>query len=83
MGKAGGVGVRTTPRSFMRVYELDKCLFDYLTALEALSPSLRPNGTRWTDEEREALSNRDIGALYPLGTHPYGMGVNLQAGDGR
>jgi hypothetical protein len=71
----------------MRVYQLDECMFDYLTALEDLGDcpksELSTEGYALTDEKREALSNRDIGALYALGTRPYGMGVILHVGDGR
>jgi hypothetical protein len=64
----------------MRVYKLDECLFDYLKALEdpgdGPKPELSTEGYALTDEEREALSNSDIGALYALG-----IGVILHAGD--
>ena len=59
----------------MSVYQLQQCLYDHLRALEDAPsdgprPELSTEGYSLTDEERQALEKRDIGALYALGTHP-------------
>jgi hypothetical protein len=59
----------------MSSYQLQECLFNYLRALEDSSadgpkPELSTEGYSLTDEERQALENRDVAALYALGTHP-------------
>lgn len=38
---------------------------------EVLDPEPSPIGGRLTDEERQALIDRDFGALYDMGAHPY------------
>lgn len=59
----------------MSIYQLQQCLYDHLRALEdsppdGPKPDLSTEGYTLTDEERQALEARDIGALYALGTHP-------------
>jgi hypothetical protein len=59
----------------MSIYQLQECLFNYLRALENTPPDeprpeLSVEGYSLTDEERQALERRDVGALYALGTHP-------------
>ena len=59
----------------MSIYQLQECLFNYLRALEdspadGPKPELSTEGYALTDEELRALTNRDVGALYELGTHP-------------
>jgi hypothetical protein len=59
----------------MSIYQLQECLFNYLRALEdspadQAKPELSTEGYSLTDEERTALSNRDVATLYALGTHP-------------
>jgi hypothetical protein len=57
------------------LYEMQRCLFDYLRSMEnAVEGSPRPDlsveGFDLTDDEREALVNGDIAAIYAAGTHP-------------
>ena len=59
----------------MSIYQLQACLFNYLRALEnspadGPKPELSTEGYALTDEESRALTNKDVGALYALGTHP-------------
>jgi hypothetical protein len=59
----------------MSIYQLQQCLFDYLRSLEdsppdGPRPELSTEGYSLADEERQALENRDVAALYTLGTHP-------------
>ena len=59
----------------MSIYQLQQCLFDYLRTLEDSpadepKPELSTEGYSLTNEERDALENRDVGALYALGMHP-------------
>lgn len=59
----------------MSIYQLQECLFNHLRALEDSPadgpvPELSTEGYTLTDEERRALENRDVAALYALGTHP-------------
>jgi len=56
------------------LFQVQQCLFDYLRALEdpetKEKPEIRLEGYDLTEEEREALRNGDVGALYAMGTHP-------------
>jgi hypothetical protein len=59
----------------MSIYQLQQCLYDHLRALEDAPPDgprpeLSTEGYSLTDEERQALENKDIAALYAMGTHP-------------
>ena len=59
----------------MSLYEMQRCLFDYLRSMEnAVEGSPRPDlsveGFELTDGEREALVKGDIAAIYAAGTHP-------------
>jgi hypothetical protein len=58
----------------MSLYQVQKCLFDYLRAREHATPGEKPEvsaaGYDLTDEEEKAVSTLDIGALYAMGTHP-------------
>ena len=59
----------------MSLYQMQQCLFDYLRAMEnaaegAPRPELSVEGYDLTEEEREALVNGDIAAIYAAGTHP-------------
>jgi hypothetical protein len=59
----------------MSIYQLQQCLYDHLRTLENSppdepKPDLSVEGYTLTDDEREALVARDVGALYALGTHP-------------
>ena len=58
----------------MSIYQVQKCLFDYLRAMEAAGdgpkPDIRLDGYQLTDEEATALRTQDIGKIYAFGTHP-------------
>jgi hypothetical protein len=61
----------------MSIYQVQKCLFDYLRAREHAPKDARPDiatiaaqGYDLTDEERKAVESLDLGALYAMGTHP-------------
>ena len=58
----------------MSLYQVQQCLFDYLRALEDPKtqgrPEIRLEGYDLTPEEARALRERDIGAIYLMGTHP-------------
>jgi hypothetical protein len=59
----------------MSLYELQRCLFDYLRAMENTTegsphPELSIEGFDLTDEESRTLLNGDIAAIYAAGTHP-------------
>ncbi len=58
----------------MSLYEVQQCLFDYLRVLEDSNTQGRPeidtDGYDLTVTEREALENKDIGAICAMGTHP-------------
>lgn len=59
----------------MSLYELQRCLFDYLRAMENATegsprPKLSVEGYDLTEEERQTLLNGDIAAIYAAGTHP-------------
>jgi hypothetical protein len=59
------------------IYQVQKCLFDYLRAREHAPKDERPDiatiaarGYELTDEERKAVESLDLGTLYAMGTHP-------------
>ena len=58
----------------MSLYQVQRCMFDYLRALEAAGDGPKPDialdGYLLTDEERRALQEKDIGRIYAFGTHP-------------
>ena len=62
----------------MSIYQVQKCLFDYLRAREHApkdarsrrSPTIAAQGYDLTDEERKAVESLDLGTLYAMGTHP-------------
>jgi len=61
----------------MSIYQVQKCLFDYLRAREHAPKDARPEiaeiaaqGYEFTDEERKAVESLDLGTLYAMGTHP-------------
>lgn len=59
----------------MSLYQLQRCLFDYLRAMEdtpegSERPALSVDGYELTDKERGALVDGDIAAIYAAGTHP-------------
>ena len=61
----------------MTIYQVQKCLFDYLRAREHAPKDARPEiaeiaaqGYELTDEERKAVESLDLGTLYAMGTHP-------------
>jgi hypothetical protein len=53
---------------------MQQCLFDYLRALEdpdkPVKPQIELEGYDLTPEERRALKEEDVGAIYRMGTHP-------------
>jgi hypothetical protein len=58
----------------MSLYQVQKCLFDYLRAKHHAPPDNKPDvsveGYDLTDEERKAVETLDVGKLYAMGTHP-------------
>jgi hypothetical protein len=60
----------------MSLYQMQKCLFDYLRAKKHAPPEQKPDvtvdGYDLTDDERKAVETLDVGKLYALGTHPGG-----------
>ena len=62
----------------MSIYQVQKCLFDYLRAREHAPKEERPEistvvaqgSYELTDEERKAVEALDLGTLYAMGTHP-------------
>lgn len=58
----------------MSVYQMQKCLFDYLHARKHGPPERKPDvsveGYDLTDDERRAVVSLDVGELYAMGTHP-------------
>lgn len=58
----------------MSIYQVQLCLFQHLRDRESASagetPDLHLDRYELTDDERRALAERDIGALYAMGTHP-------------
>ena len=58
----------------MSLYQVQQCLFDYLRVLEDPKTEGRPDinleGYDLTEVEQKALTKKDIGAIYKMGTHP-------------
>ena len=57
----------------MSLYQLHRCVFDYLRAGEVSSgatPDLDVSRNDLTDEERKSFESKDIAALYEMGFHP-------------
>ena len=58
----------------MTLYMVQRCLFDHLRRLEAAGDGPKPDivteGYNLTPEEKRALTEPDIGAIYAMGTHP-------------
>jgi hypothetical protein len=58
----------------MSLYQVQKCLFDYLREREHAPSDAKPDisvdGYDLTDEERKAVESLDVGTLYAMGTHP-------------
>ena len=58
----------------MSLYQMQKCLFDYMGAKKHAPPDRKPDisveGYELPDEERKALETLDLGKIYALGTHP-------------
>jgi hypothetical protein len=58
----------------MSLYQLHRCVFDFIRSGEAKSGNARPvfDVSRYelTEPERTAFEDRDVGALYQLGLHP-------------
>jgi hypothetical protein len=58
----------------MSVYQVQKCLFDYLRAKEHAPAGEKPDvsveGYDLNEAERKAVTTLDVGALYAMGTHP-------------
>jgi hypothetical protein len=57
----------------MSLYQLHRCVFDYLRAGEVSSgaaPDFDVSSYDLTDEERKIFESKDIAALYQMGLHP-------------
>ena len=58
----------------MSLYQVQQCLFDYLRVLEDPKTQGRPeistDGYDLTAQERDALIDKDVGAIYAMGVHP-------------
>ncbi len=57
----------------MSLYQLHRCVFDYLRAGETsagAAPDFDVNRYDLTDEERKSVESKDIAALYQMGLHP-------------
>ncbi len=58
----------------MGLYQMQKCLYDYMRAKKHAPPGQKPEisaeGYDLTDEERKAVETLDVGTLYAMGTHP-------------
>lgn len=57
----------------MSLYQLHRCVFDYLRASEVSSgstPDFDASRYDLTDEERKIFDSKDIAALYQMGFHP-------------
>lgn len=57
----------------MSLYQMRRCVFDYLRAGEVSSgptPDLDVSRYDLTDEERKSFESKGIAALYQLGFHP-------------
>jgi hypothetical protein len=57
----------------MSLYQLHRCVFDFLRAGEVSSgaaPNFDVGSYDLTDEERKAFDSKDVAALYRMGFHP-------------
>jgi hypothetical protein len=58
----------------MTLYMVQRCLFDHLRRLEAAGDGPRPeivtDAYDLTPDERRAVTEPDIGAIYTMGVHP-------------
>jgi hypothetical protein len=57
----------------MSLYQLHRCVFDYLRAGEVASgeaPDFDVSRYDLTDEERKSFESKDVAALYQMGLHP-------------
>jgi hypothetical protein len=58
----------------MSLYQVQKCLFDYLRDKEHAPPDEKPEisveGYDLDEAERKAVTTLDVGTLYAMGTHP-------------
>ena len=57
----------------MSLYQLHRCIFDYMRAGEVSSgkaPAFDISSYDLTEDERKAVESRDIAALYVMGLHP-------------
>ena len=61
----------------MSIYQVQKCLFDYLRAREHAPKDQRPDiatvlaqGYELDGAERKAVEALDLGTLYAMGVHP-------------
>jgi len=57
----------------MSLYQLHRCVFDYLRAEEVSSgsaPDFDLSRYDLTDEERKSFDSKDIVAFYRMGVHP-------------
>jgi len=58
----------------MTAYHAQRCLFDHLRVLEqaagATPPPIAVDGYELTPDERRALVEGDVAALYDIGVHP-------------
>jgi hypothetical protein len=57
----------------MSLYQLHRCVFDYLRAGETSAgeaPDFDVSRYDLTDEERKSFESKDVAALYQMGLHP-------------
>lgn len=58
----------------MSLYQMQRALFDHLRRLEDAGdgpkPAVQTEQYDLTDEEKRAITEPDIGAIYAMGTHP-------------
>lgn len=58
----------------MTLYMVQRCLFDHLRRLEAAGDGPKPEivteGYTLTPDEKRAVTEPDIGAIYAMGAHP-------------
>jgi hypothetical protein len=58
----------------MSLYQVQKCLFDFLRAKGRAPPDNKPEvsvkGYELTEEERKAVETPDVSKLYAMSTHP-------------
>jgi hypothetical protein len=55
------------------LYQLHRCIYDYIRAAEVSGGAMRSfdvNTYDLTEEERKAFESTDVAALYQLGLHP-------------